>query len=249
MQLFENALDLRQIKREWREPLTRASSGVCEQLSRIGLTAWLGHDLDFVAGMQRASQGRMRRLAECVDPTLNPSHDESNTLVVALKRGDEPVACTAIRYRQFDGTLADGISSGSALSEIVRADHRMVCARSDLLHHDIQDASMAWSGGSYTEPGAEAEMFPGLMRLAFVGALGRWHWQWLAGMCERGLGDRDWSFDRLGMQRVENGVKRIEPDKLTRYAVVAMRRRTLLAACLKPTYGDFAVSLGEEPDE
>ena len=226
-------------------PLLRA-------LDDQGLQAVIGHELDTVARLYRASNGRMKRLIQTNDPRYHPHATPNDTVVLALLRDGVPKGCIASRLIWCEETLAKEMESGrfwveNPASMWTNADRCIVRAP---IAKTIRSTYVVFSGSIFlAQEVTGGNTLAAMLRLHTLWVLCHWRWSWLTGIIEGALARRH-LFDVYGLPTMELGIWRTRPgegSELYKYEFASIDRETAMESWLRPENGNVRRPMGR-PD-
>jgi hypothetical protein len=226
-------------------PLLRA-------LEENGLQAVIGHDLDTVSKLHRASNGRMKRIIQTNDSRYHPHASPDNTVVLALVQDGVPKGCVASRLIWCEETLAQEMESGRFWVEKpatmwTAADRCVVRAP---MAKRIRSAHVVFSGSIFlAQHVTGGNTLAAMLRLHALWLVCHWRWSWLVGITEGALARRH-LFDIYGLPSMELGIWRTRPGEgndLYKYEFSSIDRETAMESWVRPETGNLARPMGR-PD-
>lgn len=201
-------------------------------LSELNLEPLIGHDLDRIASIQRASEGRMR-LIPLSDPARNPDADASNTIVLVLTRSGADVACAGIRIIWLENSLAEAMVAMFSAEEVTVSAPRA---------YEIKACFVAFSVSFYVSRGESPMVATVMSRLLHLFAVAQFNWSHLVAIAERAQA-RLLAHDIHGFTSTELGVWRDGRE----YMLLHAPRQNFRALALSPRFGNLSASLGAAP--
>jgi hypothetical protein len=221
-------------------------------LEERDLHAVVGFDLDTVAKLYRASDGRMKRLIPTNDPRYHPNATRSDTMVLALMRGSAPYGCVASRLLWCEGTLAEEMENGrlwvsNPATMWTPADRCIVRAP---VAKSIKACYVAFTGSIYlAQEVTGGATLAAMLRLHYLWLVSHWRFSWMIGIIEGALA-RKHAYDVYGYGSMDMGIWRTRPgegDELHKYELVSTDRETAMQSWLRPETGELARALGRPP--
>jgi hypothetical protein len=221
-------------------------------LEERALHAVVGFDLETVAKLYRASNGRMKRLIPTNDPHYQPNASPADTMVLALMRGNVPYGCVASRLLWCEGTLAEEMENGRLwvshpATMWTPADRCIVRAP---VAKTIRACHVAFTGSIYlSQDVTGGNTLAAMLRLHYLWLVCHWRFSWMIGIIEGAL-SRKHAYDVYGYSSMDMGVWRTRPgegEELHKYELVSSDRETAMQSWLRPDTGELSRPLGRPP--
>jgi len=212
----------------------------------------ISHDLDTIAKLYRASEGRMKRIIQTNDPRYHPHASRADTVVLALLRDGVPHGCVASRLIWCEQTLAAEMESGrfwveNPVTMWTRSDRCIVRAP---IAKTIRACHVVFSGSIFlSQQVTGGNTLATMLRLHALWLLCHWRWSWLTGITEGALARRH-LFDVYGLASMDLGIWRTRPgegDELHKYELSSIDRETAMESWLRPETGNLARPMGRPP--
>jgi hypothetical protein len=218
-------------------------------LEQQGLQVMVGHDLNSIVKLHRASGGRMKRIIQTNDPRYQPNATPADTMVLALMRGNVPQGCIAARLIWCENSLAEEMESGQfwvrdPASMWGPSDRCIVRAG---IAKTIRSCHVVFSGSIYlSQEVSGGDTLAAMLRLHHIWVLCHWRWSWLLGIIEGALARRH-AFDVYGATALDLGIWRTRPsegEELHKYELTSCSRESAVESMLRPEMGDLSQPLG-----
>ncbi len=218
-------------------------------LSERGLSAFITHDLNYVASVFKNSYGSAL-LVPVNNPQFHPNANRADTNVLLLTRNSDLVGCIASRLIWCERTLAEEMESGrfwvSNPATMWTPQDR--CVAEFHAARTIGSCPVVYSGSVYLDPSVRGGMtLAAMCRLHLLWLLCHWRWSWLVGVMESGLIHH--AFNIYGVDFIEQGlwITREDDDEMHHYHLALNRREAAMEAWLRPEMGDLGRPMGRPP--
>lgn len=244
-----SAFDASALPREMRQPVSfetvpRLVQGVRE----FGLDPYVGHDLRRIAALLE-KHPKKPRLSEISSPIINPLAGPHDTTVLVLQRGNDDIACAAVRIKWVESTLARAFESQAILFEShkqIPPGQRFLCTAA-LSQYEVRSCYVAVSNGLCVLPGERPEVIAALMRLLTLAAFSRFRWSWLIGYALHAIAEKH-GFASDGFQAICSGLVRFENDKRVDYRLMLADRMYVRRLIEQPRFSDLSRPLDHEEE-
>ena len=224
-------------------------------LEHMDLEPRATHDFTHLVRFQEARKDRMH-LFQISNPVYQLGMNETNSFALFLYRGEQAVACAALRLKWIETTLAEELSSLRFYYDDVpgMAKPGERCVVTAPTARLIEACPVVVSVSLCVDRDqANGTAVRPLMRLLHLWAAVHWRWSWLIGLAERSVA-RTYTYDVHGFAGAELGVWRtrptdvVEPDgelPLHEFMLLTAPRRHSTATFLRADVGDVGRPLGQ----
>ena len=224
-------------------------------LEQMDLEPRATHDFAHLVRFQEARKDRMH-LFQLSNPAYQYGMNETNSFVLFLYRGEDPVACAALRLKWVERTLEDELTSlrfyYDDVAGMAKEPERCVVTAPTARLIEACPVAVSVSLCVDRDQANGAAVRP-LMRLLHLWAVVHWRWSWLIGLAERPIA-RTYTYDIHGFASAELGVWRTRPTDeveadgelpLHEFMLLASPRRHAMATFLRADVGDVGRPLGQ----